>query len=151
MYSSIWIYIIFFTTTVVRRQKGVWFYTICILWICNSVQFPLHKTDANIRACFAHYKIILSKTAFGNINTTYFISDFAWHSVNCFRSSLISWPLVAFWRVCTWAQFSHIGSGSSQVLQKCDASVWMFPQRQGSQNISFSVSWSSLLMIILKY
>ena len=82
-----------------------------------------------------------------DLSMTYLFSDFAWHSVNCLRSSLISCPLVAFWRVCILAQFSHIGSGSSQVLQKCVASFWMFPHRQGSQNIGLPVSWHSLFMI----
>lgn len=105
----------------------------------------------NSRMKMAHNTCIWKKTtkASGFIHATYFFSDFVWKSVNCLKSSLISWPFVAFWRVCSWAQFAHIGSGSSQVLQKCVASVWMFPQRQGSQNTGFPVSWFSLLIVFL--
>lgn len=45
----------------------------------------------------------------------------------------ISCPLVAFWKVCSCAQFSHSGSGSLQVLQNFVASFNTFPWRQGSQ------------------
>lgn len=55
-----------------------------------------------------------------------------------------SWFLHNLWRVCWTPQSAHNGSGTSHVLQKSVAFDFMSPWRQGSQNISSFLSWSSL-------
>lgn len=63
------------------------------------------------------------------------LEDNSWMSVDN------SWPLLICCRVWCSAHVSHIGSGSSHVLQKLDASVCIFLKVQGVQTIFL---WSAL-------
>ena len=78
------------------------------------------------------------------INLLYLSFNASCRLRNCLMSSHIVWFLVAFWRVCSWAQTSQSGSGSRQVWQNLVASVLTLPNRQGSQYIWCSVRCLSL-------
>ena len=62
-------------------------------------------------------------------------SEFIHGLENCRKSSVISCPLFALWRIWYCTHTSHSGSGSLQVLQHLVASVMMWSLRHGLHDI----------------
>ena len=99
----------------------------CFRWLLSYVSILSIEKVMFKAATFRLYIIII-------LIMTYPLWYAPWRDVYCFMSLHISWPFVALWRICCIAQSPQNASGSLHVWQKLVASVWMFPERQGSHN-----------------